>query len=132
MSNSDGLSPYWSDLKSLISGTKIVISRSTSSSVRINGGSNRITESAVTLINKPFSIAAANKDLQGWFSSMPIMHPIPRISTTCVADVRPFSSPAIILVPIADALLNNPSVSNVLIVASAAAQASGFPPKVEP
>ena len=91
-----------------------------------------MTESAVTLITRPLSMAVLNRDLQGLSSSIPIMQPIPRIFLTCDTEDNSFSRPAIILFPRTSARLSNPSLSIVLIVASAAAQDSGLPPKVDP
>ncbi len=63
-------------------GHRISSSCCASSCVMISGGSNRITLSAVTLINSPLARASLTRSPQGLSSSMPIINPWPRISLT--------------------------------------------------
>src|SRR5882672_5167238 len=114
------------------SGTRMESTPRASPSFMTSGGSSRMTLSMVTLISSPWSRARLTRSPQGRSSSTPIISPWPRISVTPATPASPSRRPERIRPPTAWAFFIRPSSSIAASVASAAAQASGFPPKVDP
>src|SRR6266545_710084 len=114
------------------SGTRMASTWRASASLMTSGGSKRMTLSIVTLISRPASIACLTRSPQGRSSSTPIIRPWPRTSTTPGCPASASRSPPSKIPPTRSAFFIRPSSSIAASVASAAAQASGLPPKVEP
>src|SRR5579859_306682 len=102
--------------------------RSISAAVMISGGTNRTVWSSTALTTRPASRHACWSGLaRGSANSMACIRPLPRTSLAprvCKAAWR--------ISPISAACPTSPSRSTTSRTASAAAQASGLPPKVEP
>src|SRR5882672_2014084 len=108
------------------------ISNCTSASFMFRGGSRRTTVSAVTLISRPASRPRSTRSPQGRSSSIPIIRPLPRISLMPATPASLAPMPSRVMLPSLPARVARPSSSMTASVASAATQARGLPPKVEP
>src|SRR6185436_19435866 len=117
---------------SLIRGQRIATICAASSRFRINEGSRRTTRSAVTLIMSPASAERPSRAAHGRSSSMPIIRPWPRTSTTPGTPASSRSSPVLSIAPTSAALASRPSSSMIRSVSTPARIASGLPPKVVP
>ncbi len=92
----------------------------------------RTTLSTVTLITRPASSACFTSSPQASCSSMPIIIPMPRTSTTPFRPAKASTRPLRITPPTRSALASRPSSFIVSMVVRTAVMASGLPPKVEP
>src|SRR5690606_27897274 len=121
-----------SERKALIRGTRMATISSASSGWRIRAGSRRMTLSAVTLSSRPASMARDSSTPQGRSSSMPIIRPWPRISTTPATLASSRAKASLRCLPMREALASSCSSSMILMVSTPARMANGLPPKVVP
>src|SRR5437899_2108761 len=106
---------------------RISRARSTSAAPTTSGGASRSTFAPDVSVTRPASSAASTTGRAGMSSPAPARSPRPRTSTTWVSPPRPARSRS----PFArtSASSSSPTVSQ---TATAAAHATGLPPKVEP